>query len=71
MQPQRPSKYAWVIVLLLFVFMLINFADKAVIGLAAQPIMKDLELTPNQFGLVGSSFFFLYAVSGGRHWLHR
>ena len=44
--------------------MLINFADKAVIGLAAQPIMKDLGLTPSQFGLVGSSFFFLYAVSG-------
>jgi MFS transporter, ACS family, D-galactonate transporter len=61
---QRPSKYAWVIVLLLFLFMLINFADKAVIGLAAAPIMKDLELTPSQFGLVGSSFFFLYAVSG-------
>ncbi|WP_244562197.1 MFS transporter [Bradyrhizobium lablabi] len=52
------------IVLLLFLFMLINFADKAVIGLAAEPIMKELELTPSQFGLVGSSFFFLYAVSG-------
>jgi ACS family D-galactonate transporter-like MFS transporter len=64
MSTQRPSKYAWVIVLLLFLFMLINFADKAVIGLAAAPIMKDLELTPSQFGLVGSSFFFLYAVSG-------
>jgi ACS family D-galactonate transporter-like MFS transporter len=64
MSAQRPSKYAWVIVLLLFLFMLINFADKAVIGLAAVPIMKDLELTPSQFGLVGSSFFFLYAVSG-------
>jgi MFS transporter, ACS family, D-galactonate transporter len=64
MSTQRPSRYAWVIVLLLFLFMLINFADKAVIGLAAVPIMKDLELTPSQFGLVGSSFFFLYAVSG-------
>jgi ACS family D-galactonate transporter-like MFS transporter len=64
MSTQRPSKYAWVIVLLLFLFMLVNFADKAVIGLAAAPIMKDLDLTPSQFGLVGSSFFFLYAVSG-------
>jgi ACS family D-galactonate transporter-like MFS transporter len=64
MSMQPPSKYAWVIVLLLFLFMLINFADKAVIGLAAAPIMKDLELTPSQFGLVGSSFFFLYSVSG-------
>lgn len=64
MSTRQPSNYAWVIVLLLFLFMLINFADKAVIGLAAGPIMKDLELTPSQFGLVGSSFFFLYAVSG-------
>ncbi|HTB02271.1 MAG TPA: MFS transporter [Bradyrhizobium sp.] len=64
MSTQKTSKYAWVIVLLLFLFMLINFADKAVIGLAAAPIMKDLDLTPSQFGLVGSSFFFLYAVSG-------
>lgn len=64
MSAHKPSRYGWVIVLLLFLFMLINFADKAVIGLAAAPIMKDLELTPSQFGLVGSSFFFLYAVSG-------
>jgi MFS family permease len=48
---------------LLFLFMLINFADKVVVGLAAQPIMAELKLTPEQFGLVGSSFFFLFAVS--------
>jgi ACS family D-galactonate transporter-like MFS transporter len=35
-------------------------------GLAAVPIMKDLELTPSQFGLVGSSFFFLYSLSVAR-----
>jgi MFS family permease len=43
--------------------MLINFADKAVVGLAAVPIMQELELTPRQFGLVGSSFFFLFSLS--------
>jgi MFS transporter, ACS family, D-galactonate transporter len=48
---------------LLFFFMLINFADKVVVGLAAQPIMKELGLDPKQFGLIGSSFFFLFAVS--------
>ena len=47
---------SWLVVGLLFFFMLINFADKAVIGLAAVPIMDDLKLTPSQFGLVGSSF---------------
>jgi MFS family permease len=54
---------AWIVVLLLFIFMVINFADKAVIGIAAVPIMRDLDLGPRQFGLVGSSFFLLFAVS--------
>jgi MFS family permease len=56
-------KGAWLIVSLLFFFMLINFADKAVIGIAAVPIMRDLQLSPRQFGLVGSSFFLLFSVS--------
>jgi MFS family permease len=43
--------------------MLINFADKAVIGIAAVPIMQELQLSPRQFGLIGSSFFLLFAVS--------
>jgi len=54
---------AWLIVALLFLFMLINFADKAVIGIAAVPIMDDLHLTPRQFGLLGSSFFLLFSLS--------
>ena len=43
--------------------MVINFADKAVIGIAAVPIMQELQLSPRQFGLLGSSFFLLFAVS--------
>lgn len=54
---------AWLIVALLFVFFLISWADKVVIGLAALPIMRDLAITPRQFGLVGSSFFFLFSIS--------
>ena len=59
----RPLKGAWGMTALLFLFMLINFADKVVVGLAAQPIMADLKLSPEQFGLIGSSFFFLFAIS--------
>jgi ACS family D-galactonate transporter-like MFS transporter len=54
---------AWLMVGLLFLFMLINFADKAVLGIAAVPIMEELKLSPSEFGLVGSSFFLLFAVS--------
>ena len=59
----RPEKGAWTIVALLFLFMMINFADKAIIGLAGVPIMTELNLTPKQFGLVGSSFFLLFSIS--------
>jgi ACS family D-galactonate transporter-like MFS transporter len=59
----RPLKGAWGMTTLLFLFMLINFADKVVVGLAGQPIMKDLGLTPEQFGDIGSAFFLLFAVS--------
>jgi len=61
---ERTPKGAWGITGLLFSFMLINFADKTVVGLAAVPIMRDLDLTPRQFVFLGSSFSFLFAVSG-------
>jgi len=63
MSGQASANQKWGITLLLFFFMMINFADKAIIGLAGVPIMADLQLTPEQFGLVGSSFFFLFSVS--------
>ncbi|MGF6773567.1 MFS family permease [Paraburkholderia sp. GAS199] len=59
-QPAR----AWSIAVLLALFMLVNFVDKIVIGLVAVPMMKDLGLTPVQFGVVGGSFFWLFAISG-------
>ena len=63
MAAEPTPKAAWTITGLLFFYMLINFADKAVLGLAAVPIMQDLALTPKQFELVGSSFFFLFCLS--------
>ncbi len=54
----------WAVVALLFAFMLINWADKAVIGLSAVPIIRELHLTHTQFGLVGSAFFLLFPISG-------
>ncbi|MCC8980984.1 MFS transporter [Bradyrhizobium acaciae] len=56
-------KGAWQITFLLFLFMVVNFADKIVVGLAGVPIKKDLGLTPEQFGTLGSSFFYLFSIS--------
>jgi MFS transporter, ACS family, D-galactonate transporter len=63
MDRTRTPKGPWLTVALLFLFMLINFADKAVIGIAAVPIMRELKLSPREFGLIGSSFFLLFALS--------
>jgi len=41
----------------------INFADKAVLGLAAVPIIKEMHLSPTQYGLVSGSLFWLFALS--------
>jgi MFS family permease len=63
MTAQPTPKGAWKITFLLFLFMLVNFADKIVVGLAGVPIMKDLKLDAEQFGQLGSSFFLLFSVS--------
>jgi len=41
----------------------VNFADKAVLGLAAIPIIKEFHLSPALYGLLGGSFFWLFALS--------
>ncbi len=53
---------AWIIVGLLVLFMLINHADKSVIAFAGVQIQKDLGLSSQQFGLLQSSFFWLFAA---------
>ena len=49
---------------LVFLFMLVNYADKAVVGLSSVPIMRDLGLSNTQFGTLGSAFFLLFSLSG-------
>ena len=55
---------AWTVTALLVVFMMINFADKSVLGLAAEEIREDLGLTASAFGLASSAFFLLFSISG-------
>jgi MFS family permease len=44
--------------------MMVNFADKSVLGLAADPIRRDLGLSATGFGLANSAFFLLFSISG-------
>lgn len=60
--PAASASHRWLIISLLFLFMLINYADRAILGLAAGPIMRDLGLNHREFGLVGSAFFLCFSV---------
>lgn len=54
----------WFVLLLLFFGMIINFADKSIVGLAAVAIMEDFNLSYGEWGLVGSSYYWLYPITG-------
>ncbi|MGG2065683.1 MFS transporter [Bacillus sp. S14(2024)] len=56
-------KYSWIILLFLVASGMINQVDKIVIGLASVSVMKELHLSPSQWGLVGSSFFWFFTFS--------
>jgi MFS family permease len=57
------SLYGGIMIFMLLGLGVINFADKAVLGLAAVPIVKELHLSLAQYGLVCGSLFVLYALS--------
>ncbi|GAA1373535.1 MFS transporter [Streptomyces beijiangensis] len=54
---------AWRTTWLLLAFMLVNFADKTVMGLAADPIRAELGLTRGEFGTAQSAFFALFSLA--------
>ncbi|BFU43841.1 MFS transporter [Krasilnikovia sp. MM14-A1004] len=66
--PREPAgaarRRAWTVVAMLVAFMVINFADKAILGLTADPIRHDLGLSATQFGLANSAFFLLFSIFG-------
>ena len=57
------TKRAWIVIALLFFLTVISNADKAIIGFASVPIIEELGLTAEQWGIVGSVFFLLYSLS--------
>lgn len=54
---------AWIIALMLLALMMINFGDKAVLGLAANDIRTEFGLSASQYGTIASGFFLLFSVS--------
>ncbi|MFJ4122184.1 MFS transporter [[Kitasatospora] papulosa] len=65
--PPRPTfdrRHAWLIAAMIVSFMLINYADKSVLGLAAVPIMDELGISNSTYGMISSSFSLLFSLSG-------
>ena len=58
------SKRASLVILMLFLFQTLNFFDKLVFGLSAVSIMRELHVSPQIFGLLGSAFFLLFSITG-------
>ena len=57
------QRKAWTIVVMLFFFMFVNFADKIVLGATAPALMRDLNISPSQYGYLASAFFITFVVS--------
>lgn len=54
---------AWGFTGLLVLLTVVNWADKAVLGVVAQPLAKEFGLSASQIGLVGSAFFLTFAFA--------
>ncbi|MBB2493860.1 MFS transporter [Aquipseudomonas ullengensis] len=63
MSESKPQRRTLVVILLMAV-MVISVLDKTIFAFAGVQIIDELKLTPEQFGFVGSAFFFLYSLSG-------
>ncbi|WP_181796507.1 MFS transporter, partial [Streptomyces sp. WELS2] len=61
-EPAR--RHAWLIAAMIVTFMLVNYADKSVLGLAAVPIMDELGISNSTYGMLSSSFSLLFSLSG-------
>ncbi|WP_329113755.1 MFS transporter [Streptomyces sp. NBC_01465] len=60
--PPAAGRRAWTVLALLVCLMLVNFADKVVVGLSGVSMKKELGLDSAQFGVIQSSFFWLFAL---------
>ncbi|WPP02068.1 MFS transporter [Pseudomonas sp. HR96] len=59
-----PAGRRRLVIALLMAVMVISVLDKTIFAFAGTQIIDELHLSAEQFGFVGSAFFFLYSLSG-------
>lgn len=61
---QSSGRDAMVVLILMMASQVINHFDRAVVAIASADIMRDLGLSLEQYGLLASAFYSLFAISG-------
>ena len=59
----RSSSRAWLVTTMLILLALVNWMDKAILGLVAVPLMSDLGIGPGEYGTLASAIYFLFSLS--------
>ena len=61
---QEPRAKAWGLTSVLVLLYVVNYSDKLLLGLVAQPLKDEFGLTSAQIGLTASVFFFAFSAGG-------
>ncbi|NIF30303.1 MFS transporter [Pantoea sp. Tr-811] len=62
MQESKPTRARYLILLMVFVVTIVNYADRATISIAGSSIQKDLGIDPIQLGYIFSAFGWAYVI---------
>jgi MFS transporter, ACS family, hexuronate transporter len=57
----RRFRLRWAIIGAAFVILVLNYADRAALGVAGPTMMKELDISKSQFGIITAAFFVGYA----------
>ncbi|MEK4803127.1 MULTISPECIES: MFS transporter [Oceanobacillus] len=60
--PQTQKKFRNTVVIWLLIGGMINYLDRSILGIAAPEIMRDLNFTATDIGLLGTAFSWAYAI---------
>ncbi len=58
----KVSRYAWVVVGLLWVVAMLNYFDRQLLTTIREPIVRDIPQTDMQFGMLTAAFLLIYSV---------
>lgn len=58
----KVSRYAWVVVGLLWVVAMLNYFDRQLLTTIREPIVRDIPQTDMQFGMLTAAFLMIYSV---------